>query len=58
MTGICMSMAMRSNCRSDSSRSAIAPSEATATLDPKAYGMSPFFVAPIELIIDAEFAKA
>ncbi|HEY2179727.1 MAG TPA: YceI family protein [Caulobacteraceae bacterium] len=32
--------------------------EATATLDPKAYGMSPFFVAPIQLIIDAEFAKA
>jgi polyisoprenoid-binding protein YceI len=32
--------------------------EAVATLDPKAYGMSPFFVAPIELIIDAEFAKA
>jgi polyisoprenoid-binding protein YceI len=32
--------------------------EAVATLDPKAYGMSPFFVAPIELVIDAEFVKA
>jgi polyisoprenoid-binding protein YceI len=32
--------------------------EATSSLDPKAYGMSPFFVVPIQLTIDAEFAKA
>ena len=31
--------------------------EAVTTIDPQAYGMSPFFVAPIELVIDAEFQK-
>ena len=31
--------------------------EATSSLDPKAFGMSPFFLAPIELVIDAEFVK-
>jgi hypothetical protein len=32
--------------------------EASSTIDPQAFGMSPFFVAPIELVIDAEFQKA
>jgi polyisoprenoid-binding protein YceI len=32
--------------------------EAASTLDPQAFGMSPFFVAPIELVVDAEFQKA
>ncbi|HEY7852136.1 MAG TPA: YceI family protein [Caulobacteraceae bacterium] len=32
--------------------------EATSSLDPKAFGMPPFFVAPIQLVIDAEFQKA
>ena len=32
--------------------------EASSSLDPQAFGMSPFFVAPIELVIDAEFQKA
>jgi hypothetical protein len=27
-------------------------------LDPKAYAMSPFFLDPIELAIDAEFVRA
>ena len=31
--------------------------EATSSLDPKAFGMSPFFVVPIQLVIDAEFVK-
>lgn len=31
--------------------------EATSSLDPKAFGMSPFFVVPIQLIIEAEFVK-
>jgi len=32
--------------------------EASSSLDPQAFGMSKFFVAPIELVIDAEFQKA
>ena len=32
--------------------------EATSSLDPRAFGMPPFFVAPIRLIIDAEFTKS
>ena len=32
--------------------------EASSSLDPQAFGMSPFFVAPIQLVIDAEFTKA
>jgi hypothetical protein len=31
---------------------------ARATIDPKAYAMSPFFVDPIQLVIDAEFVRA
>jgi len=32
--------------------------EGKAVIDPKAYGMSPFFVDPIQLVIDAEFVRA
>jgi polyisoprenoid-binding protein YceI len=32
--------------------------EATSIIDPKAFGMSPFFVVPIQLVIDAEFVKS
>jgi polyisoprenoid-binding protein YceI len=32
--------------------------EATAAIDPKDYGLPPVFSAPIQLVIDAEFAKS
>jgi polyisoprenoid-binding protein YceI len=32
--------------------------EARGKIDPKAFAMSPFFVDPIELVIDAEFVRA
>lgn len=31
---------------------------ARTAIDPQAYGLSPFFVDPIELVIDAEFVRA
>lgn len=31
--------------------------EATGSFDPQAYGMAPFFLDPIELVIDAEFER-
>ena len=30
---------------------------AETQIDPQAYGMSPFFTAPIPIVIDAEFAR-
>ncbi len=32
--------------------------EAKATIDPKAFGMSSFFIAPIDLTVDSEFQRA
>jgi polyisoprenoid-binding protein YceI len=31
---------------------------ARTAIDPKAYGMSPFFADPIQIVIDAEFVRA
>jgi polyisoprenoid-binding protein YceI len=31
--------------------------EAKGALDPRAFGMNPMFSTPIELVIDAEFAR-
>ena len=31
--------------------------EATASLEPKAFGLPPFFADPIQLIVDVEFQR-